>query len=119
VAANLLAQVPLRDALRPADDGPDWVMWLFVAVFLAIVWWATRRRYSFSIVAGGEGVRFKGVAELRQQRLKEFLVQECGIVGPLRIDGGKSRGGRLLLRFRGEIDSGTRQRIRNFLLTQL
>ena len=119
VPAFLMAQMPLRDALRLADDGPDWVMWGFVAVFVAIVWWATRPRYSFSIVVGGQGVRFQGVAEARQQRIKEFLIHQCGIVGPLRIDGGKSRSGRMRLRFRGEIDWGTKQRIRNYLLTEI
>jgi hypothetical protein len=118
VTASVLAQLPLDNAINPADNGIDWVMWLFVAVFVAIVWWATRPRYGFSIRMDGEVATFRGVAEARQQRIKHFLVNECGLVGPLRIDGGKSRGGGLRLRFRGDIDPGTQQRIRNFLLTQ-
>jgi hypothetical protein len=119
VTANLLAQLQFDDEFRPREDGIDWVMWLFVAVFVAIVWWATRPRRGFSIRIDGEAATFRGIAESRQQRIKQFLLQECGIAGPLRIDGGKSRAGRLWLRFSGEIDPGTRQRIRNFLLTQI
>jgi hypothetical protein len=48
--------------------------------------------------------------------IRRFLLDDVAPRGRVTISG-RRRGGRLELRFRGALESGDRQRIRNFLLT--
>ena len=82
-----------------------------------VVWAVLRPQYGLKVVVDRSGVKqLRGVPRGRQADLCQFLRNEVAIGGTVTILGNRLDDGRLRLSFRGPIDSGMQQRIRNFLI---
>ena len=90
---------------------------LLIAGVAAVLLWP---RSDFVIRTGRAGVQLRGkIPQGRKPDVLQFFEQELAAGGPLTVSGVRSRDGRLVLRFRGRLSPGDRQRIRNFLQTML
>jgi hypothetical protein len=85
---------------------------LALGIILAIVFF---RRSDFVIRVQDGRLACTGKLPLSQIALRELLVDDLGLAGPVKISGCR-RGGRLHLWFRGDLTKGQEQRIRNYLL---
>jgi hypothetical protein len=90
---------------------------VLVLVIVAVAWIWLRSDFVIRVRDGQVQCRGK-IPAMRQPELVEFLIKDLGLRGPVRIAGRWQRG-RLDLSFRGGLDKGQRQRVRNFLLTRL
>lgn len=98
---------------------PLWLRFLIVAAVGGGIWWALRPRYSLKIVVHGARVKIhSGAAKARNAELIQFL-SGLALQGKDAILGIRDRQGYTRISFRGRIDAGTRQRIRNFLKSKL
>ncbi|MEX2560531.1 MAG: hypothetical protein WD403_11480 [Pirellulales bacterium] len=92
---------------------------LFLAAAAGFAWAILRTRWDFSIVVERGSVQFAGKVPQAQRAAISGFLKDCIAEGPVKIRGYKGRGGRLKLAFKGPVDAGTRQQIRNFLVTVL
>ncbi len=108
------------DLPEPILAASPWFVLLVVAVIAFVVIVAFRPKHDFSIIVGQDDVEIRGaVAKRRRHELVQFFQNDLQLEEALTVLGRRGPGGRLQLQFRGPIDPGTRQRIRNFLLTVL
>lgn len=59
--------------------------------------------------------QIKGVAQNRHGQIEDFCCNNLRLQSPITIWADKERSGRLHIKIAGELDRGTKQRIRNFL----
>ena len=91
-----------------------------VAVLVALAWFWLRPRFDIRIVADSRGlVSHQGVAEAHLPDLQEFFTRDVELTSAVKVQGQRLSGGQLRLRIQGPCDAGTKQRIRNFLITLL
>jgi hypothetical protein len=91
-------------------------MWCLVALIFVFIWVALRPRHPLKIVIrNGRVTSHRGLAKAQVRRVVDFLQRDVALDGNLVIAGGRDANGVLRLIFRGNIDEGTRQQIRNFL----
>lgn len=89
------------------------------AVFLA-GWWLLQPRYDFVITVNQNNVTCRGaIPESKVNSIKHFFSNDVQFDQPVKICGRRQQDGHVRLKFRGEIDTGTQQQIRNYLLTVL
>src|SRR5262245_59280933 len=82
------------------------------------LFWAMRPHWALVVVADKGGVRqCRGIPKLHQAKLAEFLTKEISFQGRLTIRGHRQKNGLIRLQVNGSVDSGSRQRIRNFVLS--
>jgi hypothetical protein len=85
------------------------------ALFLAM-----RPNWALVVIADKNGVRrCRGIPKLHEAQLIEFLTKEIPVQGRVTIRGLRQKNGLMRLTVSGPLDSGSRQRIRNFLLSLL
>jgi hypothetical protein len=97
---------------------------LFAIAAIGIVgtalFFATRPNWALVVVADRNGVRScRGIPKLHEASLIQFLTTEIPIQGRVIIRGLRQKNGLMRLQVSGSLDSGSRQRIRNFLLSLL
>ncbi|WP_417847185.1 hypothetical protein [Thalassoglobus sp.] len=93
-------------------------------VFLGLAGWfvlaAIRPKSAIRLVIEGSTlVDSYGISSRARSQIETFVKQDLDYTGKLRVTGNSDSKGRVHLKFRGRIDSGTQQQIRNFLLTIL
>lgn len=97
--------------------------WLALFVLVGIVGlaiWAMRPRYQLRIVVcDGSVESLRGAAARQTDRIVEFLQHDVSLNGRVTIMVNKRPNGYFQLAFRGPVDEGTKQQIRNFLITIL
>lgn len=80
------------------------------------LWRVARPRWAVTIFADQRGVRsHRGLAEAQRWELVEFFERDVSLPGKVVIRAQRHPDGYLRIQFRGRIDPGTRQRIRNFM----
>lgn len=85
-----------------------------------VFWRMLRPRYPLEIVIGEHGInRHTGLPKAHEASVLEFLDKFQSSNVTVRIYGMRQSDGYLRLVFNGKIDPGTRQQIRNFLITVL
>ena len=83
-----------------------------------VVWRAMRPRYTVKIVVDEQGIKHhEGLPKACERTVLEFIEKNLSPEGKVTICASRQPNGYLRLDFRGQLDSGTRQRIRNFLIT--
>lgn len=93
---------------------------VLLAVLALIGWLAYRRTFDFIITVRRDKVTFRGrFLELAKGETARFLRDDIAPRGTVRIFGRRTSRGVLRLRFRGPLDPGQRQRVRNFLSVAL
>ena len=103
-----------RSTLQAASGSKAIVCALALVAF--IVWVGTRRRNRLEItVESGRVTALHGVAKAQTKRVVDFLERDVALNGKVKVVGGRDRNGVLRISFRGNIDEGTGQQIRNYL----
>ena len=102
---------------------PDPVMLVVLAfgglIFYGI-WTAAHPPWQIKLVAGPEGlISHRGLPQRCVGRVSDFFANSVQPDTRLVVLANRSRNGHLTTKFRGHIDPGTRQRIRNYLLMEL
>ncbi len=83
-----------------------------------VAWRVMRPRYAMKIVMDENGIKHhEGLAKRQEKQVLEFLREQVQPVRKLTIYGARHPNGYFRLVFKGQIDPGTQQRIRNFMLT--
>jgi len=91
-----------------------------VSIVATVLFLAMRPKWALVVVADQNGVRCcRGVPKLHEANLTKFLTTEIPLHGRVTIRGLRQKNGLMRLQVSGPIDSGSRQRIRNFLLALL
>lgn len=87
-----------------------------IALVAVFVWVTLGRKPSMEIVVrDGRVASLRGVAKAQTRRVTEFLERDVAFNGDLKVRGGRDANGVLRISFRGNIDRGTQQQIRNYL----
>lgn len=87
-----------------------------IALVAVFVWVTLGRKPSMEIVVrDGRVASLRGVAKAQSRRVTEFLERDVAFNGDLKVRGGRDANGVLRISFRGDIDRGTQQQIRNYL----
>ncbi len=109
--------VPAGAVPRPRGLLADfWLTLLLIAVVAFLAWGAFRPRCALHIVIGRDrAIRHSGIPKGRVGQVLAFLTNDVSLAGKVAILGTRSREGQLRITFRGRVDPGTQQRIRNFL----
>jgi Protein of unknown function (DUF3634) len=90
--------------------------WCLVALVIVFILIALRRKHSLEIVMkNGRVTSLHGLARAQVKRVVDFLERDVAPDGKIVVVGDRDQNGVLRLNFRGRIDEGTRQQIRNFL----
>ena len=99
----------------------EWLIRLLVLVAIAaFVWWALRPRYDFTVLYENGDVQIRGhFPRVQHANLSRFLREDVTLAGTVVIRGRRTGDSRLDLNFRGPIDPGSKQQVRNFLTTIL
>lgn len=85
-----------------------------------VLWTVVRPRWHFKIIVKPEEIKFvNGVSEGRRRKLESFFLQDVKPSQKLTICGRRESSGRLTTLIKGTDDAGMKQRIRNFLLTDI
>ena len=91
-----------------------------VSIIGVALFFAMRPNWALLVVADQNGVRTcRGIPKLHEANLTQFLSNEIPLQGRVIIRGLRQKNGLMRLRVSGPLDSGSRQRIRNFLLSLL
>ena len=92
-----------------------------IAVFAFVgyvIWRMMRPRYSVKIVIDDHGIQHhEGLPRAQEKKVLGFLQDDIGVSGKLIICALRQPNGYLRLNFKGHVDPGTQQQIRNFLNT--
>ena len=84
------------------------------------IWLALRPRYAVEIVMDEHGIkRHRGLSKGQEAKVIDFLREQVTPEGRLGIYAIRQPNGYLRLHFKGNIDPGTRQQIRNFFINVL
>lgn len=84
------------------------------------VWTAIRPNWPIRIVVTRDGVQsHQGLPKRCTLRVIEFLERDIAVESRLVILARREQNGRLRTSVRGELDKGTQQRIRNYLIAEL
>jgi hypothetical protein len=87
-------------------------------LFGYLVWCAIRPRYALEVVVGKQGVKsHKRLPIAHQASVIEFFEKLPSFDSDVTICATRRSDGHLRLVCKGRVDPGTRQRIRNFLMT--
>jgi uncharacterized protein DUF3634 len=90
--------------------------WCLVALIIVFIWVALRRSHQLRIVVKNGRVKsHRGITKAHVRRVVDFLERDVALDGNVVVVGDRDNNGVLRLNFRGNIDEGTRQQIRNFL----
>ena len=82
------------------------------------VWRILRPRYTLKIVIGKRGIKHhEGLPKAHKAYVLEFFEKHRSLDGNVTICAMRQRDGYLRLVFKGHVDPGTKQQIRNFLIT--
>jgi hypothetical protein len=116
---ELRIRVP-RKSLAPAFMnlfGVDPVALILLAAVVGVfVWVAVTREHLVEIVVkDGRVHSLRGVAIAQKGSLTNFFEHDVRPPGKLKVFGDRSRDGVLRISFRGRIDQGMQQQIRNYL----
>ncbi|MCE9548674.1 MAG: DMP19 family protein, partial [Planctomycetia bacterium] len=96
------------------------IMLTLAAIVAVAIWRSSRPKWSLVAVIDREGVKLhQGIAQAHQRYVIDFLRNEVPVETPVTIRALREPDGQLRTEFAGGIDAGTRQRIRNFLLTMM
>ena len=99
----------------PFGDNPGLVLLLAAFAILA-AWLFLWRRYPLEItVQDGHVTALRGVAKAQTRRVVEFLERDVALGGKVKVVGARDPQGVLRINFRGRVDEGTQQQIRNYL----
>lgn len=86
-------------------------------LFIYLIWQAARPRWDVHIVVEPESVTIvRGIAAARMAEVKAFLRDGVPVNGRIEVLARKDPDGRLITAFKGPIDTGIQQRVRNFLI---
>jgi hypothetical protein len=97
-------------------DAELWPRLILVALVIVCVYVALRPRYAWRIVVEDGRVKsHQGVAKAQVPRVVHFLEKDVAADTKYTVLGGRDRSGVVRVNFRGEIDVGRRQQIRNYL----
>lgn len=89
-----------------------------VALISNVIWRAMRPQYSIKIVIDEQGVKHhEGLPKAHQRNVVEFFEKHISVSGKVTICARRQPNGYLRLDFKGQVDPGTQQQIRNFWLT--
>ncbi len=93
-------------------------------VFLGVVGWLTllsiRPKFAIRLVIEDSTlVQSHGISLRVKSQIEAFLKQDLDDSGKAIVTANPDAKGRMKFKFRGKMDSGTQQQIRNFLLTIL
>jgi hypothetical protein len=87
-----------------------------LALVAIVVWAVMRRQHPLEItIENGHVTALKGVAKAQAQRVVHFLERDVAVNGKVTVLGGRDANGVLRISFRGKIDEGTSQQVRNYL----
>ncbi|QDU56313.1 hypothetical protein [Aeoliella mucimassa] len=90
------------------------------AMVLYAIWTSANPSWPIRIVVTTEGmVECRGLPRQRVPRFAEFFEQHVQAEPKLVVLACRDAGGGLRTSFRGHIDAGTKQRIRNYMLAEL
>ena len=90
------------------------------AVLIYLVWRLTKRPWQVCIHAGPHDVEIVHCRPAAQRgRMTEFFRHDLVLPNPVTILATKDNSGHIHTRIKGQIDEGSRQRIRNFLVDAL
>lgn len=97
--------------------GVDPVACLLLAAFIGVFLWVAfgGKRQLEIVVKDGRVERLRGVAQAHVSRVTDFLEHDVRPAGKVRILGNRDNNGVLRISFRGQLDQGTQQQIRNYL----
>ena len=99
---------------------PQFIFILIAGFSLYVLWYACRTKWQVMIdVEPGKATRIVGAPAAKMKVLEEFFAQDIAFPGRTRIYVRRNSPGTMKTKIRGELDPGTRQRIRNFLITCL
>ena len=83
-----------------------------------VVWRMLRPRYALKIVIGKQGIKYhEGLPKAHKTSVLEFFEKHRSFDGNITICAIRQSDGHLRLVFKGQVDPGVRQQIRNFLIT--
>jgi hypothetical protein len=84
---------------------------------LWVLWKVARPKWDIHIsVRDGAVKNHRGIAIGRTEAIRQFFVQDLKL-SRIEVRARRDRNGRFITDIRGKIDSGTKQRIRNYLLS--
>ncbi len=88
------------------------------AFVLWVLWKVSRPKWDIHISVRDGSVKIHtGIAVGRTDAIRQFFVQDLKLKERIEVRARRERNGRLITDIRGKIDSGTKQRIRNYLLS--
>jgi len=97
-----------------------WITVLVLAGLALLFWKLLTPNTVFLIKVNHRRIQCKGqIPESKLVQIKEFFINDVQVDRPLTVLGVRNGSSRVELRFRGPVDFGTKQQIRNFLLTLL
>jgi hypothetical protein len=80
------------------------------------IWVALGRKAQLEIVINdGRITNYRGLTKAQLHRIADFLERDIALNGKVVVGGCRDSNGVQRLNFRGDVDEGTRQQIRNFL----
>jgi hypothetical protein len=98
-----------------------WSQFMFLIIgggVLYAIWSASRPRWDVHIVVRDGTVLFrKGVSQSRWAAFETFLLNDVKLVSVTEVFARRENNGRLVTHFKGQLDAGTKQQIRNFLIS--
>jgi hypothetical protein len=118
--AQMLEYEPLYDYLEHEEPTSLPYKIAVLAIIGLFIWWALRPKYDFRIDLKDGSLRCKGtITDTRKRRIAEFFRTDLPDVTALSVLARRVNSGRWTFAFKGAVDEGTRQRIRNFLTATL
>lgn len=89
-----------------------------IALVVYVVWRMVFPRYTLKIVIGKQGIKHhKGLSKANQTSVLKYFEKHRSFDGDVSIFATRQTDGDLRLVFKGQVEPGTRQQIRDFLTT--
>ena len=89
-----------------------------IALIGYVIWRVMRPRYDLRIVIDEYGIKYhEGLPKSHERQVLKFLENDLSFIGKVTIFARRQPDGYLKFGFKGQIDPGTRQQIRNFLIS--
>ena len=96
---------------------------LAIAVaILYFLWRLTKPKWDLHVIVDASSVRFVdsvSVATAKRAAIENFLRNDISATGRIVVRVRREESGRMTTQIKGDVDQGMRQRIRNFLVSQL